>query len=241
MCRTVVEHVDRTPIHERPRSQKKWNFPATIQNVKACSGFPESPIQGAVRRHPVIHMNREQYFLSKVTQFSQNSVYLRCATCLPKTITNDKAFKFTAALGGSHADNRGASHSEAYGVMWTNKQTERRSNIYRFALLRLLARLRGYISEWRHPKTTYLQVWQCVSGWQEQLLFLNDSMARTGKTEDSNEFKRVPSRPPVRALHRLACRAFHTFLWFQRVGTHANPAPFTSNERLHAWLYNLHF
>lgn len=86
-------------------------------------------------RHPVIHMYREQCFLSEVTQFSQNSVYLRCATCLPKIITNDKAFKFTAALRGSHADNRGASHSEAYGVMWTNKRKEKRSNSYRFAIL----------------------------------------------------------------------------------------------------------
>lgn len=160
-------------------------------------------------------MYREQCFLSEVTRFSQNSVYLRCATCLPKIITNDKTFKFTAALGGSHADSRGASHSEAYGVMWTNKQKGKPSNIYRFALvyLQLLARLREYI----HPTATYLPVWQWVLGWQEQLLFLNDSITRTQNTEESNEFKRVLSRRPVSASHRLACRAFHTFLWFQRV------------------------
>lgn len=74
-------------------------------------------------------MNREQCFLSEVTRFSQNSVYLHCATCLPKIVTNDRAFKFTAALGGSHADSRGASHSEAYGMMWTNKQKEKRRNL----------------------------------------------------------------------------------------------------------------
>lgn len=94
-------------------------------------------------------MNREQCFLSEVKQFSKNSVYLRCATCLPKIITNDKTFKFTAALGGSHADNRGASRSEPHGKMWTNKQKEKPNDIDRFALvyLQLLARLWGYISE----------------------------------------------------------------------------------------------
>lgn len=139
-CKTWI------PIGKHSHSQMKWNFtdPSTIQNDKACSGFAETPIQGAVQRHPVIHINREQCFLSEVTRFSQNSVYLRCATCLPKIITNDRVFKFTAALRGSHAGSRGASHSEAYSVMWTNKQKEKRSNIYRFALVDLqLARLRG--------------------------------------------------------------------------------------------------
>lgn len=81
------------------------------------SSFSGKPIQGATCTHPVIHMNREQCFLSEVTRFSQNSVYLRCATCLPEIITNDKALKFTGPDGGSHADNGGASYSEAYCLM----------------------------------------------------------------------------------------------------------------------------
>lgn len=72
---------------ERPHSQKKLNFtgPTSIQNDKACSGFPESPIQGALRRHPVIHMNREQCFLSEVKQFSKK----QCLLTLRYVFTQD--------------------------------------------------------------------------------------------------------------------------------------------------------
>lgn len=110
--------------------------------------FLENPYKER-RARPVIHMNREQCFLSEVRRFSQNSVYLRCATCLPQIITNDRALKFTGPDGGSHADNRGASCSEARGGMWTNTTKAKRSNIYRSALVDLqpLARLMGNISE----------------------------------------------------------------------------------------------